>query len=240
MATTRPPTAHPYDDSDVIDARAPRFNQGTVGVVAVIALLTGWWWLFGLLALQLTLGLTLGRRWCLPCVFYFEVVQPRFGEGPVEDSRPPRFANLVGATLLWFTTLAYAVGLPVVGLVPGIAVAVLALLAASTGLCVGCELYRFASRLRGVRAGVVGTLDLAELGVPATGGAPAAAVTVVQFTHPLCSACRELAQRLAGGDRPFVEVDVSQRPELARRYHVAVVPTAFAVAGDGTVLERLA
>jgi hypothetical protein len=33
---------------------------------------------------------------------------------------------------------------------------------------------------------------------------------------------------------------VSKRPDLARRYHVTVVPTAFAVAGDGTVLERLA
>ena len=31
-----------------------------------------------------------------------------------------------------------------------------------------------------------------------------------------------------------------KQPELARRYHVAVVPTAFAVAGDGTVLQRLA
>jgi hypothetical protein len=35
-------------------------------------------------------------------------------------------------------------------------------------------------------------------------------------------------------------VDVSRRPELARRYHVAVVPTAFSVAADGRVLERLA
>jgi hypothetical protein len=33
---------------------------------------------------------------------------------------------------------------------------------------------------------------------------------------------------------------VSRRPELARRYHVAVVPAACRVAGDGTVLERLA
>jgi Domain of unknown function (DUF4395) len=237
MATTRPPTAHPYHDTEVIDARAPRLNQGTVGVVAVIALLTGWWWLFGLLALQLTLGLTLGRRWCLPCVLYFEVVQPRFGEGPVEDSRPPRFANVLGATLLWVTAVAFAAGVPVVGTVLGAAVAVLALLAATTGLCVGCELYRLASRFRGVRPGEVGAVDLAELGVPAGGGP---GVTVVEFTHPLCSACRELAQRLAGGDRPFVEVDVSRRPELARRYHVAVVPTAFAVAGDGTVVERLA
>ena len=234
MATTSPPTAHPYDDTDVIDARAPRFNQAVVGIVATIALLTGWWWLFALPALQLTLGLTLGRRWCLPCVFYFKVVQPRIGEGPIEDSRPPRFANLVGATLLWATALAYAVGLSLLGTIFGTTVAVLALLAAITGLCVGCELYRVISRLRGVRAGEVGAVDLAELGVAAAG------VTVVQFTHPLCSACRELAQRLAGGDRPVVEVDVSKRPELARRYHVAVVPTAFAVAGDGTVVERLA
>jgi hypothetical protein len=240
MATTRPPTAHPYHDTDVIDARAPRFNQGTVGVVAVIALLSGWWWLLGLLALQLTLGLTLGRRWCLPCVFYFKVVQPRLGEGPIEDSRPPRFANLVGATLLWVTTLAFAVGLPLVGIFVATAVAALALLAAVTGLCVGCELYRLSSRLRGIRRGEVGAVDLAELGAPAGGAARATGVTIVQFTHPLCSACRELAQRLAGGDRPVVSVDVSRSPELARRYHVAVVPTAFAVAGDGTVVERLA
>jgi hypothetical protein len=238
MATTSPPLAHPYDHTDVIDARAPRFNQGTVGAVAVLALLTGWWWLFALLALQLTVGLTLGRRWCLPCVLYFEVVQPRFGEGPLEDSRPPRFANLVGASLLWATTLAFALGLVVVGAVLGAAVGVLALLAAATGLCVGCELYRLLSRLRGVRPGEVGAVDLGELGVPA--GGSAGGVTVVQFTHPLCSACRELAKRLAGGDRPFVEVDVSRRPELARRYHVAVVPTAFAVAGDGTIVERIA
>jgi hypothetical protein len=239
MVMTRPLTAHPYHDTDVIDARAPRFNQGTVGVVAVIALLTGWWWLFGLLALQLTLGLRFGRRWCLPCVFYFEVVQPRFGEGPVEDSRPPRFANVVGATLLWVATVAFAAGVPVVGTVIGAAVAALALLAATTGLCVGCELYRLGSRLRGVRPGEVGAVDLSELGAPTAGGG-SAGVTVVEFTHPLCSACRELAQRLAAADRPFVEVDVSRHPELARRYHVAVVPTAFAVAADGTVLERLA
>jgi hypothetical protein len=33
---------------------------------------------------------------------------------------------------------------------------------------------------------------------------------------------------------------MSRPPDLARRYHVAVVPAAFRVAGDGTVLERLA
>jgi hypothetical protein len=228
-------TADPWRDTDVIDARAPRFNQGTVGVLGAVALLTGWWWLFGLLALQLLLGLTLGRRWCLPCVAYFRLVQPVLGEGRIEDARPPRFANMIGATLLTVTTLTYLAGLRTVGVVLGGIVTVLALLAAVTGLCVGCEMYRLLARLRGVRSGQVGALDLVALGGDGRDG-----VTVVEFTHPLCSDCRELEQRLAADGRPLLAVDVSKRPDLARRYHVTVVPTAFAVTGDGTVLERLA
>jgi hypothetical protein len=230
----RAPTADPYADTDVVDARAPRFLQATVGVLSVVALLTGWWGLYGLLALQLLAGLVLGRRWCLPCVAYFRFVQPRLGEGRVEDARPPRFANMVGATVLGSAFAAHLAGLAALGTGLGAVVAVLALLAASTGLCVGCELYKLAARLRGVRPGTVGALDLAEVGA-----APGRSV-VVQFTHPLCSDCRELEDRLAAGPQPLHTVDVSRRPDLARRYHVAVVPAAFRVAGDGTVLERLA
>ena len=233
--TARPlPTAHPYDDTDVIDARAPRFNQATIGLLSLLALLTGWWPLLTLLAVQLVLGLTLGRRWCLPCVAYFRFVQPRVGEGRVEDARPPRFANMVGAVVLSAATLAYLASLPLVGAALGAVVAALALLSAVTGFCTGCELYKLLARLRGVRAGAVGAVDLAGLGA-ASGG-----VAVVQFTHPLCSDCHELERRLAAGPRPLHTVDVSRRPDLARRYHVALVPTAFVVAGDGTVLERLA
>jgi hypothetical protein len=235
LTTARqPPTAHPYDDTDVIDARAPRFNQATVGLVSLAALVTGWWPLLALLALQLALGLRFGRRWCLPCVAYFELVQPRIGEGRVEDARPPRFANMVGVVFLTGASLAYLAGLPVVGAVLGGVVAALALLSAVTGFCTGCEAYKLLARLRGVRAGTVGAIDLAGLGA-AGGGA-----VVVQFTHPLCSDCHQLERRLAAGPRPLHVVDVTRRPDLARRYHVAVVPTAFAVAGDGTVLERLA
>ena len=72
-------TADPYRDVDVIDERAPRFNQLTVGLMSLIALLSGWWALLGLLALQLVVGLRFGRRYCLPCALYFELIQPRFG-----------------------------------------------------------------------------------------------------------------------------------------------------------------
>ena len=111
--------ADPYGDLDVIDSRAPRFNQATIGLLSLLAVIAGWWWLVGLLALQLVVGLTLGRRYCLPCLAYFELVQPVFGEGTLEDSRPPRFANLVGAVFLGAAAVTWAAGFDVVGVVLG-------------------------------------------------------------------------------------------------------------------------
>jgi hypothetical protein len=141
--------ADPYRDLAVIDSRAPRFNQAAIGSLSALAVATGWWWLLAILAAQLVVGLTFGRRFCLPCVVYFELVQPRFGEGPLEDARPPRFANLVGAAFLTAAAVAYAGGLSVVGAALGGIVAGLALLAAATGFCTGCEAYKLGSLLLG-------------------------------------------------------------------------------------------
>jgi hypothetical protein len=143
-------TADPYRDLDVIDSRGPRFNQAVIGTLALVSFVTGWWPLLAILAAQLAIGLTLGRRWCLPCLFYFEVLQPRFGEGPIEDSRPPRFANLVGTAVLGSAAVAHAAGLTVIGWSLGLLVAALALLAAATGFCIGCEAYKVLARVRGV------------------------------------------------------------------------------------------
>ena len=141
--------ADPYRDLTVIDSRAPRFNQTVIGVLSLVAVATGWWWLLALLALQLAVGLTLGRRWCLPCLAYFELVQPRFGEGRLEDSRPPRAANVVGLVVLAAASLAYGLGWDTAGAALGLLVAALALLAAATGFCTGCEAYKLGCRLTG-------------------------------------------------------------------------------------------
>ena len=143
-------TAHPYRDLDVIDARAPRFNQVVVGTVSLVAVLTGWWPLLTVLAAQLGIGLRFGRQWCLPCVAYFELIQPRFGEGRLEDSRPPRFANKVGLVFLTSASLAYVAGAPLLGAALGLAVASLALLAAVTGFCSGCWMYKVAAPFFGI------------------------------------------------------------------------------------------
>ena len=226
--------ADPYRDTDVIDSRAPRVNQTVVALLALATLFTGSPIFVALQAAQLWIGLTLGRRFCLSCLFYFEVLQPRIGEGPIEDSRPPRFANLVGAIFLTASTVAYVTGLAAVGAVLAGIVAALAALAAATGLCAGCEMYRVAARLRGIRPGPLARVDLADFGAAPRGE------IVVQFTHPLCTDCRTLEDELRAQGREVVTVDVAKRPELARKYGIALVPTAVAVAPGGIVTARIA
>ena len=142
-------TADPWRDTDVIDSRAPRTNQAIVGALSLVAFLTGWWPILALLAAQLAIGLRFGRRYCLPCLLYFGVLQPRFGEGPIEDSRPPRFANMVGVAFLGAATIAHAVGASAIGWALGLLVAALALLAVVTGFCTGCEAYKLTCKLTG-------------------------------------------------------------------------------------------
>ena len=227
--------ADPWRDTDVIDERAPRFNQGVTGLVALAGVVFGWPLAWALMAAQLAIGLTLGRRWCLPCLAYFTLVQPRIGEGRLEDSRPPRFANVVGIVFLGSAALTWWLGAETVGTVLGAIVAALALLSAATGFCAGCFAYRVGARWRGVSRVRHLRLDPADL--DGLDGAPRAHV---EFTHPLCAECREWEERLTDHEEPLVSIDVSERPELARKYGVAVVPTVLSVAPDGTVLQRLA
>lgn len=229
------PAADPWRDTDVIDERAPRFNQAVVGSFALAGAVLGWPLLWALMSAQLALGLLLGRRFCLSCLVYFGLIQPRFGEGPLEDSRPPRLANAMGAIFLGAAAVAWWLGVPALGTVLGCLVALLAFVAVFSGFCTGCEIYRLTARLRGISPRHHDRIDPADLPTTTAGER-----LYVEFTHPLCSECQEWERRLTGSGRRLVKLDVRERPDLARRYGVAVVPTVLAVAADGEVLERLA
>jgi hypothetical protein len=114
-------------------------------------------------------------------------------------------------------------------------VAGLALLAAVTGFCTGCEIYRLGARLRGIGHGDLRRVDPADVGLSGSDGG-----AVVEFTHPLCSECLTLERRLREAGRDVVTVDVRRRPDLARKYGIGIVPTAVAVDAAGTVTARLA
>jgi hypothetical protein len=142
---------------------------------------------------------------------------------------------MMGTTLLGAAAALWWLGAETAGTVLGALVAGLALLAATTGFCAGCELYRLSARIRGISPAHRGHIDPADL--VGLDGHPRA---YVEFTHPLCADCRDWEQRLRSAGEHVVTLDVRERPDLARKYGVAVVPTVLEVAPDGTVLERLA
>ncbi len=223
-------SADPYRDTDVIDSRAPRVNQAFVGTLALVAAFAGATWLLVLLAAQLVIGLTFGRQYCLPCLLYFEVIQPRYGEGPLEDARPPRFANIVGVVFLGAAATAAYAGAPILALVLSLTVAALALIAATTGLCMGCEMYLWWVRVRDLTPN---RLDTADLGLKGDG------VTILEFASRYCLACQQWEKILGEQKLPFVKLDVGARPDLVRRYRIAHTPQLLAVTPAGDVLDRI-
>jgi hypothetical protein len=144
---------------------------------------------------------------------------------------------MLGAAVLTAASVLLALGFEWAGWALGLLVAALALLAATTGLCVGCEAYRLSARLRGIRSHRIDRIDLADLSEVAAHSDDG---LVVQFTHPLCSDCRALELRLRSEGRHVVTVDVRARPDLARKYGIALVPTAVAIGATGAVTSRLA
>ncbi|MDX6233892.1 MAG: hypothetical protein QOH68_2969 [Nocardioidaceae bacterium] len=86
-------------------------------------------------------------------VFFAKVVRPRIGPpAELEDARPPRFAQLVGLVFTGSALIAFLAGATTVGYVATVFALVAALLNASVGLCLGCEVYLAVRRFTPARA----------------------------------------------------------------------------------------
>ncbi len=139
-------------DPKPIDPRGPRFNQACIAAVLLVAFVVNWPLVVPGIAVVLLAGAALGPRFGPFLAFYAMVVKPRLGPpSELEDPRPPRFAAAFGALVLAAATVAFVAGQVDLGWVLALAVAVLAGLAAGTGICVGCEIYMIMARRRGVR-----------------------------------------------------------------------------------------
>jgi hypothetical protein len=71
-------------------------------------------------------------------------------------------------------------------------------------------------------------VDLADLGLPGTDG-----VAVVAFSTPYCLPCQAWESALGRSGVDFLKVDLSERPELARRYRISATPLVLAVRVPG-------
>jgi len=85
-------------------------------------------------------------------IAFARVVRPRIGPpAELEDLRPPRFAQVVGFVFAALALMGLALGAPALFFIAVAFALVAALLNASVGLCLGCEMYLAWNRLRPVR-----------------------------------------------------------------------------------------
>ncbi|WP_422744688.1 DUF4395 domain-containing protein [Mycobacterium sp. WMMD1722] len=149
------PTPVPQVPVPQVDVRGPRFAAWVttavlVAVIVVTAVDTvGAAVLLGVQAVVFGIGAAFGPRRHPYGVVFARLVAPRLG--PVTDREPVaplRFAQLVGLVFAGAGTLALAVGATVVGLVFTAFALFAALLNAAFGICLGCQLYPIAVRLR--------------------------------------------------------------------------------------------
>jgi hypothetical protein len=198
----------------------PRLAQGVTGVLCLEGILFD-----TPAAVVVALGLVLlglaAPRWS-PVAWVVRRVAPPPLE--LEPAAPVRFSQALAAGFLTASVALLLGGAEAAGWIVAGLVAALALLSATTGVCIGCEAYRL---LLGARRGGGGDLR-GDLGL--TGPGP----WLVVLTAPGCARCEPVAremERVAGG-REVVRVSLHDHPRAAA-LPVRSVPAALAVDGDG-------
>ena len=236
-----------------IDPRGPRTNQAVLAIALVGGFLAGQWLVVPVFAVVLFLGAAFGPKWGPVLWLFSRLLKPRLAPpAELEDPRPPRFAATVGVVFLVASTTAFVLGAPTVGWTLALVVAVLAAAAATTGLCVGCEMYVLFVRLRGgVRVVTIErtTHDLIDVERPArANGLPIVPQRYLTgeplwlvFTTEFCAVCPRVVEQISQ-QRPedsVLVLDVANELELASLYKVRRAPTVIRAEADGTVTVRL-
>ncbi len=137
----------------IIDVRGPRFGAAITSVVLATALivqgplglaLVSWQWA------AFAVSTFAGLAWS-PYGTLFRFAKRRFDLGPPPDTEAegaPRFAQACGFAVASVALGLFAVGATVGGWIAVAVVLALSVLLATTGICVGCELYLVGQRLR--------------------------------------------------------------------------------------------
>lgn len=139
-----------------VDPRGLRFAAAAAAVVLALVLVTPRPVSLVLLAAQavvFAIGALVSLQRSPYAIVFAKAVRPRLGApAELEDARPPRFAQTVGLAFAVVALLGFAAGAPAVGYTATAFAFVAALLNASVGLCLGCEMYLAWRRLQPARA----------------------------------------------------------------------------------------
>jgi hypothetical protein len=133
----------------MVDPRQPRFGQAITGIALLLGFVMAWPPVVPIIAAVLGAASLAGGRANL-YAYGFRLARRAFRLDPpqeLEEAGPPRFANTVGFLFLATATAFLAAGLHVAAWTLSLIVSALALLAAATALCLGCEIYVVARRM---------------------------------------------------------------------------------------------
>lgn len=131
-----------------IDARGPRVSAGITTVVLIVALLTRWdaliIWQLAVFAIAAFISMPKSPYGFI----YRKFVQPRLkGAVPLEDSKPPRFAQLVGFGFVLVATIGALSHTWLLFTIATAACIAAAFLNSAFDYCLGCKVYLLGVRL---------------------------------------------------------------------------------------------
>jgi len=137
------------DTQQFLDARGPRFGAASTTALLSLLLITESWVLLSFIFTTFALGALLGPKATPYALIFSKLVKPRLkGQVPLEDVRPPHFAQVVGFIFVLAASIAYLLDISSLFTIAVGGALAAAFLNAAFNYCLGCELYVNLIRLR--------------------------------------------------------------------------------------------
>lgn len=139
----------PNVKTTTIDARGPRFAALITTLVLVAALASHSVWVIAFQLLVFAIGALRGPQFTPYSFIFRKFIRPRLkGEVPIEDIRPPQFAQSVGLIFALVATVGLVSHISALFTIAAGAALAAAFLNAAFNYCLGCEVYLLLLRLR--------------------------------------------------------------------------------------------
>ena len=132
-----------------LDARGPRFGAAITTLLLALLLITESWALLAYIFTTFAIGTFLGPKATPYAIIFSKLIKPRLkGQAPLEDVRPPHFAQVVGFIFISLAATAYLLDISALFTIAVGGALAAAFLNAAFNYCLGCELYLLLARFR--------------------------------------------------------------------------------------------
>ena len=137
------------ENQTFLDARGPRFGAVITTLLLALLLITESSALLAYIFTAFALGAFIGPKATPQAFIFSKLIKPRLkGQAPLEDVRPPHFAQVVGFIFISLAVTAYLLDISALFTITVGGALAAAFLNAAFNYCLGCELYLLLARFR--------------------------------------------------------------------------------------------